>query len=67
MTHGLLKPGSVYLAELAEPLYRGSEAAPTSYDLAFASCIILFNYADVELQAQSSSIMGWALIGSMAL
>nr|WP_312164032.1 hypothetical protein [Brevundimonas diminuta] len=37
----------VYLAELAEPLCRRFEAEPTSYDLAIASCIILFHYADV--------------------
>lgn len=37
----------VYLSELAEPLCRRFEAEPTSYELAIASCIILFHYADV--------------------
>ena len=37
----------VYLTELAQPLCRRFEAEPTSYELAIASCIILFHYADV--------------------
>ncbi|WP_288757095.1 hypothetical protein [uncultured Brevundimonas sp.] len=37
----------VYLAELAEPLCRRFEAEPASFDLAIASCIILYHYADV--------------------
>lgn len=37
----------VYLSELAEPLCRRFEAEPTSYELAIASCIMLFHYADV--------------------
>lgn len=37
----------VYLAELAGPLCRRFEAEPTSYELAIASCIILFHFADV--------------------
>ena len=36
-----------YLSELAEPLCRRFKAEPTSYELAIASCIILFHYADV--------------------
>ena len=37
----------VYLSELAQPLCSRFEAEPTSYDLAIASCIILYHFADV--------------------
>jgi hypothetical protein len=38
---------AVYLSDLARPLCRRFEAEPTSYDLAIASCIILYHFADV--------------------
>lgn len=41
-----LNPG-IYLSDLAQPLCRRFEAEPNSYELAIASCIILFHYADV--------------------
>ena len=37
----------VYLNELAAPLCRRFEAEPTSYDLAVATCIVIFHFADV--------------------
>jgi lactam utilization protein B len=37
----------VYISELAQPICRRFQAEPTSYDLAIASCIILFHFADV--------------------
>lgn len=37
----------VYLSDLAHPLCSRFEAEPTSYDLAIASCIILYHFADV--------------------
>ena len=35
------------MTELAEPLCRRLEAEPTAYDLAIATCIILYHFADV--------------------
>lgn len=37
----------VYMTELAEPLCRRLEAEPNAYDLAIATCIILYHFADV--------------------
>lgn len=44
----------VYLTELAQPLCRRFAAEPISYELAIASCIILFHYADVVAHVRSS-------------
>lgn len=37
----------VYLSDLAQPLCSRFETEPTSYDLAIASCIILYHFSDV--------------------
>ena len=37
----------VYLDELAGPLCRRFEAEPESYELAVATCIVLYHYSDV--------------------
>lgn len=37
----------VYMDELAEPLCRRLEVEPTAYDLAIATCIILYHFVDV--------------------